>query len=158
MMLTTDVRCERHTVDMTNTIASNQAENNRRMDRIEQNVGRIAMVPAACMLTVRGGTSERRASPPANLMKCPRDLFVLWAEYEAGIGGNKPARQFSPAERGKVKFKYCRRKIVWDVIDAMINAGCSAQVAIDRIYDEYGRLTVTEIKKAKATGGNPRLR
>ena len=147
---------------MRNTMASHYAESNLRIDRMELKIKQIAMSPAARMRSEPGGTSGRRGPAPANLSKCPRDLYVLWAEYEVGLGGNKPARQFTPAERGKVKFKYCRRKIVWDVIDRMINAGTTAQVAIDRIYEEYGQLPVNkmidELKKARASGGNPRLR
>jgi hypothetical protein len=34
--------------------------------------------------------------------------------------GKNPARQFTMQERAKVKFKYCRRKIVWDMIDHLV--------------------------------------
>ncbi len=70
----------------------------------------------------------------SNLSPTPRTLHVLWQEYEFGIGGRKPARLFTPTDRGKVKFKYSRRKVVWDVIAARVRAGETAQVAIDRIY------------------------
>lgn len=53
-------------------------------------------------------------------------MAVLWDEYEYGVGGNKAAREFTPAERGKVKFKYSRRKIVWDVINNMCNRNISS--------------------------------
>ena len=75
----------------------------------------------------------------------PRDLFTLWQEYEFGIGGRKPARQFTVGERAKVKFKYCRRKILWDVIDGLVRSGNTAPVAIDKIYDAYGRVSVSDI-------------
>jgi hypothetical protein len=79
----------------------------------------------------------------------PKDLYILWQEYEFGIGGRKPARQFTMQERARVKFKYCRRKIVWDVIDCLLvqSGYTTAQVAIDRIYDIYGRLTVSDMIK-----------
>ena len=85
-----------------------------------------------------GGANESQAVRPANLCKCPKNLYVLWAEFELGVGGNKPARLFTASERGKIKFKYCRRKIVWDVIDDLVKRGLSSDVAIDRIYAECG--------------------
>jgi hypothetical protein len=48
------------------------------------------------------------ATPSAN----PRSLHVLWNEYERGIGGRRPAKLFHIQERGKVKHKYHRRKMV----------------------------------------------
>ena len=66
-------------------------------------------------------------------------MCVLWAEYESGIGGNKLARCFTPAEREQVKFKYTRCTIVWGVIaNIMCSRNVAADVAIDRIYAEYG--------------------
>lgn len=63
-------------------------------------------------------------------MAKPRDLYQLWQEYEFGIGGRKPARQFTSVERGAVKFTYSRRKITtWDAIDRMVRSGVTAQVA-----------------------------
>ena len=76
----------------------------------------------------------------------PRSLFDLWEEYTNGIGGRKPAKSYTPVERGKVKYKYTRRKIVWDVITKLTNSGLHSHTAIDRIYEYYGReKTVTEI-------------
>jgi hypothetical protein len=40
---------------------------------------------------------------------------------------------------GKVKHKYHRRKIIWDLISTLMHGGLTAQVAIDRIYDHYGQ-------------------
>jgi hypothetical protein len=38
----------------------------------------------------------------------PRSLYLLWDEYENGIGGRKAARLFSREERGTVKDKFHR--------------------------------------------------
>jgi hypothetical protein len=105
-------------------------------------------------------------NPPqliAALSKTPRTLFDLWIEYTTGIGGNKPAKDFTFVERGKCKFKYCRRKVVWDCISAFVNAGHLSAVAIDRIYQAYGRnQTVSSIINAmiqdRKRGGHPNLR
>ena len=76
----------------------------------------------------------------------PRTLYLLWDEYENGIGGRTAARLFSREERGKVKDKFYRRKVVWDCVATLVRAGLTAQVAIDRIHHIYGEnTTVTNI-------------
>ena len=99
-------------------------------------------------LPLGGGGRGGVANPllQAELSPTPRTLYILWQEYQEGIGGRKPARLFTREERGKVKHKYCRRKLVWDRVSLLINAGHTAQVACDRIYDVYGQsATVTAI-------------
>ena len=76
----------------------------------------------------------------------PQTLYLLWDEYENGIGGRKAARLFSREERGKVKDKFHRRKVVWDCVATLVRAGLTAHVAIDRIHQIYGEnTTVTNI-------------
>ena len=91
----------------------------KRLDKIERNLRRMSVAPGRRGASRSGGgvggANESQAVMPANLCKCPKNLYVLWAEFESGVGGNKPARLFTASERGKVKFKYCRRKIVWDM-------------------------------------------
>ena len=99
----------------------------------------------------------------ASLSRTPRSLYILWQEYEVGIGGQKPAKLFTPSERGKVKVVYCKRKVVWDKISALVRAGYTSDAAIDKIYSVYGQnLCVTDIiKKMKhdhKTGGHQELR
>ena len=48
---------------------------------------------------------QQQAPAPATLMNWPCDLYVLWQEYQHGIGGRKAARLFTLSERGRVKFK-----------------------------------------------------
>ena len=85
--------------------------------------------------------------PEASLSPTPRTLFALWEEYMVGLGGRKPARDFTMHERGGAnKYKYCRRKVVWDLIESMMRSGLSSHVCIDRIYAAYGEnRSVTEI-------------
>jgi hypothetical protein len=78
---------------------------------------------------------------PAELSPLPKDLYVLWDEYMDGIAGRKPAKDFTTQERGAVRHMYCRRKIIWDLVSLLINAGRTAQVAIDTIYAVYGEGT-----------------
>jgi hypothetical protein len=106
---------------------------------------------------------EGRTQIIAELSTTPRSLYDLWIEYTNGIGGRKPAKDFSYTERGKYKFKYCRRKVVWDCIVKHVNAGYLAAVAIDRIYQAYGinqtvSSIITAMVKDKKRGGHPNLR
>ena len=99
----------------------------------------------------------------SSLSKTPKSLFVLWQEFEVGIVGRKAARLFTRVERGRIKFIYYRRKVVWDSVAEQIRRGYSAQTAIDRIYEVYGQeLSVTQIINKmlidRHTGGNPQLR
>ena len=53
---------------------------------------------------------------------------------------------FTREERGQVKHKYLRRKVVWDCVSALVRSGLTSNVAIDRIYQVYGvNATVTTI-------------
>ena len=77
-------------------------------------------------------------TPVATLSATPRDLYILWQEYTVGIAGRKAARMFSAAERGQVKHKFSRQKVVWQTIVYLGCSGLQANVAIDWIYEVYG--------------------
>jgi hypothetical protein len=64
----------------------------------------------------------------SSLRKTPKTLFVLWQEFEVGIGGRKPARLFTRVERGRVKCLYCRRKVLWEAV------GSSGTLSLSWIY------------------------
>jgi len=82
----------------------------------------------------------------ARLSARPKDLHSLWTEYTHGLGGLKAARDFTPAERGKEKRKYSKRKVFWDVIAKLVDGGWTASAAVDRVYTVYGRhVSVTTI-------------
>jgi hypothetical protein len=81
-----------------------------------------------------------------SLSACPRNLYVLWEEYEFGLNGQKPAKRFTSRERGIVRYKYTQRKIVWDKITMMIRQGHTYLTANDELYWIYGAGTlVTDI-------------
>ena len=66
-----------------------------------------------------GGNNDPQDSTvpyEATLSNCPRSLFDLWQEYKFGLQGWKAAKRFKSRERGRVKYKYHRRKVVWDTI------------------------------------------
>ena len=96
------------------------------------------------------------------LYKHPKSLFDLWKEYQFGLNGEKPAKEFTLEERGKNKSMYCRRKVFWDVIRSMVRAGHTSHTAIDKVYLVYGRGTsVTKILlkmiRDRKEGGHPSL-
>ena len=98
----------------------------------------------------------------AKLYRSPKTLFDLWHEYQFGLNGCKPAKEFTLEERGKVKSVYCRRKVFWDVITSLVNAGHTSEVAIDKVYGCYGRgKSVTTILlnmiQDRKKGGHPNL-
>jgi hypothetical protein len=103
-------------------------------------------------------------SVSASLTPTLRNLHDVWDEYINGIGGRKAARLFTYRERGRVKHKYSRRKVIWDLISGLVREGYTSQVAIDKIYAAYGEGTsVTEIidrirKDKKNNTLNPNLR
>jgi hypothetical protein len=39
-----------------------------------------------------------------------KSIHTLWNEYEFGIGGQKPAKEFTSVERDRVKYGYHRQK------------------------------------------------
>jgi hypothetical protein len=85
---------------------------------------------------------------PATLFPRPSTLNILWQEYQFGVGGRLPARLFTREQSGRVKHAYCRRKIIWDLIQNQISKGYTADAAIDRIYSAYPGLQITDMTKA----------
>src|SRR5210317_2335587 len=96
------------------------------------------------------GDSESALEPlivenMATLSNNPRSLVELWREYQFGIDGRKPARDFSTDERnnrvGGIKQKYYRRRFVWNAIKRLISSGMTSQAAIQKLRDVYGHST-----------------
>lgn len=97
------------------------------------------------------------------LSSCPKDLNILWREYQFGLGGRKPAKQFTSAERGLVSSIYSKRHKVWKLIEELIHKrGEDYRIIIDSIYAAYGHVSVTDIikniQRDEKTGGHPNLR
>ncbi len=123
----------------------------QQVNTLRRSIHRIALQPVQRPRVdedggTEGGGGGRDAAETvtrvnATLIKNPRSLHLLWQEYEFGIGGRKPAKNFTAVERGRVKYAYYRRKIVWEMIAGLVRAGHTAQVAIDMIYEIYGAST-----------------
>ena len=99
------------------------------------------------------------------LIKCPRTLEILWTEYEFGIGGSKPVKEFTARERGKVKNTYSLRKSFWTLVKNMIRTGYSHTTAIAKIESIYCQgvsesitQVLREIRADCRNGGHPALR
>jgi hypothetical protein len=130
---------------------------------VNANIRCIAMNPVCCAVPAAGNGGAQNAGgqacshqvgaggngvagPVAVLSSTPRDLYVLWQEYQVGIGGKKAARLFSAFERGRVKHKFTCCKVVCATIDPLVCGGLHSNVAINRIYNTYGcNSTVTSI-------------
>jgi hypothetical protein len=136
--------------------------------------GTLVAVPTveanhASIFGVGGGSDDMDVDEPAvvpvvletRLMKCPKTLHDLWKEYEFGFHGYKPAKDWTATERGRDKFKYYRRNVVWKKICELVRGGYTAERACDKIYSVYGHSsTVTAIIKqlVKDKGRHPELR
>ena len=72
---------------------------------------------------------------------------MLWDEWIRGINGNPPVSTWCPGgpERGANKSTFCKRKVVWDRIALLINAGYTSTVACNMITEAYGGQSVTKI-------------
>lgn len=127
-------------------------QNNMIIENQQLNAGALAIANAA--------DEDRRLI--VQLSSCPKNLHLLWREYQFGLGGRKPAKFFTAVERGANKCSFSRRKVFWDVISKHVNAGYLANSAIVRVYECYGqKVAVTKILNAmmkdRMTGGHPNL-
>lgn len=98
-----------------------------------------------------------------SLSKRPTHLYELWHEYEFGLSGNKPAKNFTSAERGANRLAYSRRKAFWDLIAELVRSGYTSDVTIERVRVAYGdqlslTATLNAIRVDRAADGHPPLR
>lgn len=152
-------------------IQTNQVAKYAQIDRQLRLLTRVMRGLAAAPARRVGGRELHRVCEggrrggvvPAVIHRCPLTLDALWNEYQNGIGGNKPARLFTRRERGgENKYKYLRRLIVWNCIKRLLLRGTTLEVAIARIHDVYGNISVTRIinrmRADERRGGHARLR
>ncbi|KAG7372893.1 hypothetical protein IV203_033617 [Nitzschia inconspicua] len=83
-----------------------------------------------------------------------KTLQEMWREWQFGIGGRKPAKDFTPPqERGNptgcIKQTYYRRKCVWLILRHLIDNGHNISGAINIMKETYGQnVSVTDMQKA----------
>ena len=115
-------------------------------------------------ITNEESTNDRMGQRRAVLMKRPKNLYVLWYEYKFGQSDKtKPAKFFTPAEKGKSKFSYSKSKVFWDLVVNMIARGFTSDSVIDKIYTAYGQVMavstiLVKLRIDKRRGGHPGLR
>ena len=89
-------------------------------------------------------------------------LEFLWDEYQNGIGGRKPAREFTRAERGRCKAVYSQRKPFWVCMERQMNRGDTVLTALNRInsiYSVFGSVPkmLIAIRRDEKRGGHTLL-
>jgi hypothetical protein len=137
---------------------------------VDVNMSRYSMQPIRCigaaMPVVNGRTAHTRDSITidltTNLSSHPRTLLLLWHEYVYGLQGNKPTKNFTSIEMGRVKHTYCRRKCFWDVMVKLVNTGFTELMEIDKIRQPYGislafTAVLNKLQKDKKNDGHPTL-
>jgi hypothetical protein len=75
------------------------------------------------------------------------------------LEGNKATKNFTPIERRRVKFKFCRQKCFWG---GLCNAGFTELSSIEKGNQAYGvKLSFSAIlsmmQKDRKVGGHPSL-
>ncbi len=163
-------------LEMQNQHRHDMAELKRRIRTLESNnrillhrpvvsiVGGIHSQTPTSQIPV-GQPASVNTNGPATLSKGPENLSILWNEYQNGLDGAKPAKDFTASERGgRNKANYCRRKPFWKCMNRLVSAGNDPAESIRRIHEVYGWLSVTNILKAmrpdekEGQNGHHRLR
>ena len=78
------------------------------------------------------------------LSPLPKTLGQLWREYLVGTPG-RPAKDFTPSERGHVKTIYCQRNHFWRAMTKLTRLGYSDVDAIQLVERAYPASTMTRI-------------
>jgi hypothetical protein len=152
------------------SVENNASTALRNHNVLNRNIQRLAMAPARIIAAGQNaaapaggqGVNAVAVVGGGTLSPLPRTLYDLWVEYQTGIGGRKPACEFTAQERGADKYRFYRRKHVWDIVINLVNAGVQARVAVDRIYSHYGAnksvtKIISDIMRDKRNGGLPQV-
>ena len=139
-----------------------------RLDAIARDIAAIklqvqhaATIPAFRLGSAPGRRSEE--GQVAKLVDRPKTLEVIWREYVSGVNGTKPAREYNDADRAKNSTKFCRRKVLWDIVSDWVWAGKTPEQAMAVMYRLYHPVVSVSrildgLAKKKKTGGHPELR
>jgi len=76
--------------------------------------------------------------PRPTKLQAYRTVGAAWQEWMHGIGGNKPVKDWTPAEYKDQKSTYCRRLPLWQLMASLVNAGVAVSLVIKRIEEHYG--------------------
>jgi Transcriptional activator of glycolytic enzymes len=103
----------------------------------------VAQGNANPVIAIPAGQPDAVAPPTpprvATLSPASKLIHELWTEWTHGIGGRKPASQFTTKDKMAAgRFLFSRRNEVWRLIRRMVDAGIDADVACDCFYQAYG--------------------
>ena len=134
-------------ISLEEKMLTNDAIVDRKLSSIQRGVQRLNDSPGrrirASSTSVVLGSPDRLET---SLSRLPKTLYDLWDEYTVGLEGRKPAKLYSSTERGRCKYKYTRRRVVWQKIEELVLAGFTSHAAIDMILDHYGKeKSVTQV-------------
>ena len=102
--------------------------------------------PASGLSFTKNGELIQTRGKPARLSKRCRNLNFLWQEWLVGLEGNEATKDFKSFKRRKVKSVFSKRMHIWRCVAKHVNAGHTAEIAINRIYGCFGyNLSVTKI-------------
>ena len=95
-------RLEEMNNNLMNEIARSQSYFNQKLDNINRSMQRLMIQPVTRpAITNEESKNDRTRQRRVVLMKRPKDLYILWHEYEFGQSDwAKPAKFFTPVERG----------------------------------------------------------
>ena len=86
---------------------------------------------------------------PAKLAKIKK-VGEVWQECLHGVGGNKPAKDFTGPERNGTGGTYSRRKPIYDLLGDLVRAGHTAPAAIRAIDDTHPGVPLLRLAKCIA--------
>ena len=92
----------------------------------------------------------RPGEHPAKLAKI-KTVGDAWTEYMFGIGGNKPAKDFTDKESGAIS-TYSRRRPIYQRLALLVRAGKAPAVAIRLINDQFPGWSLLKIAQALRKG------
>ena len=143
--------------DLREQVGRGAYTNRAAFGRLSRTMTCLAASPAMRLVRSVPAVEEEENTGDSNrvraiLMSRPKSCHDLWQDYMFGGPGRKPAKDFSPAERGRVKHLYSLRLPLCKKVAELVRGGVSATVACDEVYEAYGnRLPLTTIlRKTKA--------
>ena len=157
---------QRNTSEIRNELLAHVADTKRELRLIKNMLRTLCGAPARRFQLGGGRVVPPQGAPnalrPATLAPLPRTIQALWDEYINGIGGRKPAQEFTRHERGGTnKFKYCNRKVLWGCMDRLTQRGNDVNTAIRRIENVYGAVTLSQLirkmRQDERRGGHANL-
>ena len=108
--------------DMRTMQEQHRLEIRREFQMLNANICQFAIQPVIRQANNQeaGAVTGLNKTPYARtLSPNPCTLYILWEEYEKGIGGRRAACLFTSQERGRVKQNIVR-KVVWECISWLV--------------------------------------